>query len=204
MLVAMVGFFMFLSIAPAPNENRMAASELSALILLTWFLDSPRRVARRLAAVLAVGVVLVAVYSVTRRRPIPEVTLATPLGRIAISDPSDYQEYAWLLRHTRASDFFYQAYKSEQYFYLDLRNPTPVPRLVNNGYTTTEQVAEVIRGLQQHHVRYISWKLDLDAALPKWENTCDAHLGPLRNYIHDHYRLAAVFDHREQVWQRND
>ena len=50
MLVAMVGFFMLLSIAPAPDLFRMAASVLPALILLGWLIDSPRKLARALVS----------------------------------------------------------------------------------------------------------------------------------------------------------
>ena len=55
MLVAIVGFFMLLSIAPAPDGARMAVSALPALILLGWFLDSPRQLARALAAAITAG-----------------------------------------------------------------------------------------------------------------------------------------------------
>ncbi len=203
MLVAIVGFFMFLSIAPAPNPNRMVVSELPALILMAWLIDSQRKLARRLAAVLAVGVVLVAFHAVTRRRPNPKWTLTTPQGKLAVIDDLYYQKYSWIQQHTRPSEFFYQADFSDEYFYLDLRNPTPIPRLVNNGYTTAEQVAEVIRGLEQHHVRYVCWTPDLDVT-PRWENPSDAHVGPLRDYVHNNYRVVAVFANRDKVWQRKD
>ena len=60
MLVAIVGFFMLLSIAPAPDFVRMAASVLPALILLGWLLDSPRKLARALVVALTLGTLLVA------------------------------------------------------------------------------------------------------------------------------------------------
>jgi hypothetical protein len=60
MLVAIVGFFMFFSIAPAPDYVRMMASMLPPLILLTWLLDSPKRLARVCVVALVVGTLLIA------------------------------------------------------------------------------------------------------------------------------------------------
>jgi hypothetical protein len=194
---------MFLSIAPAPNPNRMAVSELPVLILLGWLIDSPRKPARALAAVFTVGVLVVALHAVARRRPIPGWILATPQGKLALVDEDTYREYTWIQQHTRPSEYFFQADFPDQCFFLGLRNPTPIPRLVNNGYTTKKQVAEVIRGLEQHQVRYIFWTPDLDI-IPKWENPSDAHLGPLRDYVHSHYRVAKVFGNFDAIWERKD
>jgi hypothetical protein len=179
----------------------MAVSELPALLLLAWLIDSPRKLARALAAIFAVGVLLVALHAETRSRPIPVGILSTPRGKLALTDPNDYQEYTWIEQHTRPSEYFYQPDFPDECYILDLRNPTPIPRLVNNGYTTPEQVAEVIRGLEQHQVRYIFWTPDLDK-IPKWEDPSDAHLGPLREYIHTHYRRIKVFADSTEVWEK--
>ncbi len=203
MLVAVVGFFMLLSVAPAPNPNRMAVSALPPLILLGWFLDSPRKLARALAAVFTVGALLAAAYGIAKSRPQPVGILVTPQGRVAIIDPDEYQEYTWIQQHTRPGEYFYEGMVSDQYFYLDLRNPTPIPRIVNNGYTTPEQVVEVIRGLEQHQVPYIFWGLDLpDEPLPEWENPSDAHLGPLWSYMQAHYTLVKTFPDSGEIWKR--
>ena len=71
MLVAIVGFLMLLSAAPAPDWVRMAAVSLPALILLGWFLESPRKLARTLAVVLAVGTLLVALHAIARTTAYP-------------------------------------------------------------------------------------------------------------------------------------
>ena len=202
MLVAIVGSFMLLSVAPAPSPDRMAFSELPALILLAWLIDSPRKLARALAATFAVGVLLVALHAVARRRPIPAGILATPQGKIAITDPDFYQEYAWIQQHTHPSEYYYQASLPDQYFVLNLRNPTPLPFVTNCGYTPSEQVAEVIRGLEQHRVRYIFWSSpDLDI-IQKWEDPSEDHLGPLRDYIHSHYSVVKVFADSGEIWER--
>jgi hypothetical protein len=202
MLVAILGCFMFLSVAPAPSPTRMAVSELPTLILLGWLIDSPRKLARALAAVLAVGVLLVALHAVTRRRPIPVGILSTPQGRLALTDRDYYQELTWIQQHTQPSEYFYETEDPRPYFHEDLRNPTPLPFVVNNGYTTAEQVTEVIRGLEQHQVRYVMWlHEDLDT-LPDWEDPSDDHLGPLRNYIHSHYQRVRVFADSNEVWEK--
>ncbi len=202
MLVAIVGSFMVLSVAPAPSPTRMAVSELPALLLLGWLIDSPRKLGRALAAVLAAGVLLVALHAVARRRPIPEWIIATPQGKLAFTNQDFYQEYTWIQQHTRPSEYFYQAGFPDAYFILNLRNPTPIPFIVNNGYTTAEQVAEVIRGLEQHRVRYVVWALeDLDT-VPDWEDPSDDHLGPLRNYIRSHYQVVIVFANSDEVLEK--
>ena len=90
----------------------------------------------------------------------------------------------------------------EQSFVLNLRNPTPLSLTMNNGYTTQEQVTEVIRGLEQHRVRYILWPPGGLDKLPGWENPSDDHLGPLRDYIHGHYTRVTVFPDADEIWER--
>jgi hypothetical protein len=204
MLVAMVGSFLLLSIAPAPAPNRLAASALPGIILLVWLIDSPRKLTRTLAAAIAVGVLLVTLHAVARRRPVSNWTLVTPQGKLAITDQSTYQEYIWVQQHTRPSEYFYEASGIDMLFRLDLRNPTPLPRVANNGYTTPEQVAEVMRSLEQHRVHYVLWSYeDLDR-VPDWEDPSDDHLGPLRDYIHSHYRVVKVFVNNDEIWERKD
>jgi hypothetical protein len=202
MLVAMAGSFMLLSVAPSPMSYRMAGSALPALILLGWLLDSPRKLARALAPAFAAGVLLVALHAVARRQPIPVGILATPQGKLAFTDQTAYQEYTWIQQHTRPAEYFYQASSPDSYFILNLRNPTPLPYILNSGYTTPGQVAEVIRGLEQHPVRYILWTPDDPDKIPKWEDPSDDHLGPLQDYIHSHYRRVKVFADFTEVWEK--
>jgi len=205
MLLAMVGSFMLLSVVPAPTIQRMGSSTLPGIILLGWFLNSPRKFARVLAGVLAGGVLLTASRGVVRFQNIERWIFTTPQGQIAIEDLDASWEYAWVQQHTRPSDYFYAArLPAGMYFYLNLRNPTPLPFITNNGYTTPRQVAEVIQGLEQHQVRYVLWpSWDLDT-LPEWENPSDDHLGPLRDYIHRRYHLVRVFTNSDQIWERNN
>jgi hypothetical protein len=204
MLVAIVGSFLLLSIAPAPASIRIAASSLPGIILLGWLIDSPSKLSRALNAVITIGVLLVALHAVARRRPISNWTLASPQGKLAITGLGVYQEYTWVQEHTRPLEYFYDAASPDMYFRLDLRNPTPLPFVRNSGFTRPEQVAGVIRGLEEHRVRYIVWsREDLDA-LPDWEAPSDDHLGPLRDYIRSHYQVVKVFSTplSDQIWER--
>jgi hypothetical protein len=209
MLVACVGLLMFLSIANSPSLVRMAASSLPALILLGWLLDSPGKTPRALVAIGAVVVLLAAFYSAIRMRPVVAAVISTPHGKFAVLKSEEFQcrEYIWIGQHTRPGDYFYAALNAEIYFYFDLLNPTPLNRIENTGYTTPEQVAEVIRGLEEHRVRYLFWgpAQNLDETW-SWENPADAHLGPLREYIKSHYRIAQVFfgghEGKDEIWER--
>ena len=202
MLVAIVGAFLLLSIAPSPAPNRIAASALPATILLGWLIDSPRKLARPFTAAIVVVVMLLALHAVVRKRPIPNWTLTTLQGKMAITIPSDYEEYIWVQQHTRPSEYFFEAVASDIYFRLDLRNPTTMPYITNCGFTTAGQVAEVIQGLDRHRVRYLLWEhADLDA-VPDWEDPSGDHLGPLFNYIHSHYQAVKVFTNTDEIWER--
>ncbi|HMD83178.1 MAG TPA: hypothetical protein VKO18_00595 [Terriglobia bacterium] len=202
MLVAMVGSFLLLSILPAPSPIRVASSALPGIILLVWFLDSPQKLARAIAAALAVGVLVIAPHAVARVQSRQKWILTTPQGSMALTDPELGEKLAWIQDHTRPGEYFYAA-GPDAYFYLDLRNPTPLPRLKNNGYTTVEQVVEVVRGLEQHQPRYALWPLELGMA-PDREVLPDDHLDPVRDYIQSHYQKVKAFTDSAIIWERKD
>jgi hypothetical protein len=203
MLLALAGSFLLLSILPGPSQSRMATSALPGIILLVWFVDSWPRPARSLLTVFAVGALLVALHTVAMRQPLENRTLTTAQGRTVLADQNTYQEYTWIQQHTRPREFFYEPAYPDQYFILNLRNPTPLPFMTNCGYTTTGQVTEAIRGLEQHPVRYIIWTPSLEV-LPAWEDPSDAHLGPLYDYIRSHYQQIKVFENSDQVWENKE
>lgn len=206
MLLALVGACLFLSVAPAPSPPRLAMTSLPGIILLGWFLNSPHKRAGTLAAALSVGALLVALHAAVRAGTTPMWILTTPQGKVALADPVVYEEYAWVQQHTRPSEHFFQSMypnSMDVYFYLNLRNPTPLPYVQNNGYTPAQKVPEVIRGLEQHQVHYILWSPELDE-IPKWEDPSDDHLGPLRDYMRSRYRVVKVFADSQEVWERRD
>jgi hypothetical protein len=202
MLVAIVGFCMLLSIAPIPDGYRMAVSSLPALILCGWLLDFPGKLARSLLVTLTLVTLLIALYSVTTRRPHPVGILSTPQGKLAFTDPILYREDTWIQQHTRPLDYFYEPASQAEYFYLDLRNPAPLSVVENNGYTPSDQVSEVIQSLKQHSVRYILWSPVILDSLPKMRKPGEDHLAPLREYVYSNYQLVNVFENSDEIWEK--
>jgi hypothetical protein len=204
MLLAMVGLSMLLSVALAPSLGRMGPSVLPGIILLGWFLDSSRKLGRTLVAVLVAGILLIVPHAVASFQSGEKRILKTPQGTIALSDPMMHAVFAWVQQHARPSEYFYAAGNPDMYFYLDLHNPTPMPVVTDSGYSTREQVAEVIRGLEQHRVRYIFWGSGELGAVSRRENLAEHRLGPLWNYILNHYRKVKVFADSGEIWERKD
>lgn len=205
MLLAVAGFCTLLSVAPAASPYRMAASVLPGIILLVWFLDSPHKLARAFAALFAVGVVLVALNAVARERPKPNWILTAPQGKFADGDLERFEEYTWVQQHTQPLDYFFEpADTADMYFYLDLRNPTPVPYVTISGYTTPEQVTGVIQGLEQHKVRYILCRRRELGTTPGWKLPPGDNLDPLRDYIRSHYRAVKVFTNTDEIWEKEN
>ena len=202
MLMAIVGSFILLSIAPAPDSPRIAVSALPALILLGWLLDSPRKIARAFVVVFTLGTLLTALYSVAARRPSPVGILEAPHGEVAFTDSTLYQEDIWIQQHTHPSEYFYEPLSQDAYFYLDLRNPTPLSSIENDGYNPPEQVAEAIRGLKQHQVRYILWSPQALDIPETSEHYPKDYLGPLRDYLHSNYTLVKVFSNGDGIWEK--
>ena len=204
MLLALVGSTMLLSVAPAPTFWRLASSALPGIILLGWFLDSGGRLARTLKTALALGLALLAPYGVARFQSITRTTLITPQGQLAVAGREVDPRYAWVRQHVRPGEYFYEPYSMDMDIYLNLRNPTPLFLLTDNAYTTSEQVGEVIEGLDQHRPRYIFWPLRDSEPFPAWEAADEDHLGPLRDYVRLHYRVVKAFSEDEAAWERTD
>jgi hypothetical protein len=109
MLLAIVSSFMLLSIANAPTYPRLAINALPGILLLGWFIDSPRKLGRALTAVLATGVMLVVPHALMKAQSIEKSILHTPQGEIAVTDPAVFEQCTWVQQHTRPSEYFYEA-----------------------------------------------------------------------------------------------
>ncbi|HEY1803100.1 MAG TPA: hypothetical protein VGG45_01345 [Terracidiphilus sp.] len=202
MLVAVVGLFIFLCVAPAPNPNRMSVSILPALILLVWLISKAARLRRWIISACVTVIVITALHDSFRRRPERAGLFLTPGGPVMLTTQSTLEEYSWVQEHTHPGDYFYEADFPDMYFYLGLRNPTGLPRAVNNGYTTMQQVTDAIGRLEEIKPRYIYWGQGDPLVVPSWEDPADAHLQFMLDYIGTHYRRAQRFPYDDEIWER--
>jgi hypothetical protein len=202
MLLAIACFLMVLSVAPAPASIRTASCSLPGILLLVWFLDSPRKLCRAAVAAATAGILLLLPHAVARVQSVSREVFSTPRGLLAVEDPISQEQYSWILGHVHVSEYLYEMGAPWLYYYLDLRNPTPLPLLTNCGYTPPEQVDEAIEGLERHQARYVLWSPSWAESIEPWEAPADNHLAPLRDYMRRHYRMIKVFDNSEEVWER--
>src|ERR1700733_9101267 len=197
MLVNITGLSMFLMVASAAAYNRLYTVALPALILLVWFLDSPFKLERALLRCLWVLVALLAVVKPVVTQMRWKAVLDLPTGRTAFFSPVFYEKTKWLLQRTRPSDYFF----GDQFvgFALKLRNPGRIAFVTSSDYTRPEEVSDLLQGLERHQVRFVSWYGDLDnvPTAPRGD-----HLGPLRRYLREHYRVAETFSNGDEIWER--
>jgi hypothetical protein len=194
MLINITGLCLFLTIASAPSWSRLYAVSLPALIMLVWFLKFSFKLERALLRILWAVVVVLAML-----RPIVTQTrwralLDLPVGRTAFFQPWEYEETKWLMGRTHPGEYFF----GDQCFNLKLRNPARVIYVTPYAFTRPEQVQDVIQGLEEHNVRFVSWYPALDTR----GETAGNYLPPLRRYLEDHYYVAETFSSGRKIWER--
>jgi hypothetical protein len=196
MLVAITGMVLLLGVASAPVSQRLYAVSLPALILLAWVLDSSAKGETFLRRGLWVAVIVVAATRIVSTRTRWHAMLDLPSGRTAFFSTNSYQQTNWLADRTRPGDYFF----GDQFscFALQLTNPTRVPFLRNTEYTRPFEVEDVIAGLERHKTKYVAWYADLNGPSEPAED----HLGPVRQYLKQHYEIAVTFGNGNQVWER--
>jgi hypothetical protein len=203
MLINIIGLFLFLGIASAPNWFRLCSVSIPALILLIWLLKSEAGIARVIATMLWVVGVLVLVAQSIMTQTSWQGYLETPVGSAVFLDPDRYDKFRWLAKRTRPGDFFYQADDVDLYFPLGLRNPAAVYFLTPSGFTRPDQVQNAAEALEMHQVRFVVWSAWLDVS--RSGNKGKDHLGPLRAYVRQHYHLVRTFPGPDlhEAWERN-
>jgi hypothetical protein len=198
MLVNTIGLSLFLSIASAPAWNRLYTVSLFAFILLVWFLHFPFKLERALLGTLWATVAVMAIV-----RPIITQTrwrgsLDLPAGRTAFFELGSYQETKWVMERSRPSDYFFG--DPLVCFNLRLRNPSRVAFIRPTDFTRPEEIENLVQGLEDHQVRFVSWYQGLDDPLANKGN----HLAPLHSYLDEHYHVAERFANGHAIWERND
>ena len=202
MLLSIVGLFLFLGVAPAPNWFRLCSISLPELILLVWLVNSMRSFRALLLGCLWIVAGILAVTEPWPARIHWHGYLDLPTGRTAFPTQDSYDKYKWVLQRTRPSEFFFDgASLPRMYFPLGLRNPAKVPFFTTTDYTRPEQVEDALGALERHKVRFVVWALELD--MPPLDRPEGDHLGPLRAYLRARYHVVKVFPDFDQVWERN-
>jgi hypothetical protein len=67
-------------------------------------------------------------------------------------------------------------------------------------YTRPEEVRDLVHGLEEHRVRFVTWYPGLDDGL---EGFGSNNLASLRGELREHYRVAATFVNNDRIWERN-
>jgi hypothetical protein len=201
MLVSIVGLFLAIGVAPAPNFFRLFAISPPALILFVWLVSQTEYRKLLLGLLWMFGITLAFIEPWPNHLKWHGV-LDCPAGKTAFLSQSQYGKYAWLLGQAPPAEFLFDASRlPDLYFPLDLRNPAQVPLLTTTDYTRPEQVQNVVESLDGHKVRLVYWSSNLDC--PEDGSGLGDHLGPLRTYLRQHYHIIKVFSDDDQVWARN-
>lgn len=186
---------MFLAIAPSPSLLRLSTVSPPALILLAWLLNRPGRIATGLKTSLAAAAVAFAVATAIHYQTRWRAYLDLPAGRTAFSDPVQYEEYRWVLGHTRPGQFFYGM--PPMYLPFHLVNPTAVEGIDSSDYTRPEQVDAALQALEKHPVPLMIVRDIIDSP-----TSASDHSGPFRDYVRENYRVTRTFTNGDRVWER--
>ena len=201
MLVNFTGLFLFLTVASAPAYSRLYAVSPPALVLLVWFLDSPRKVERTLLRLLWVTVFVMAIVRPLVTQIRWKAYLDLPTGRTAFVESVLYEKTKWIADRTRPCDYFFGDQLMS--FELLLRNVSRVPFLRPTDYTRPEEVQDAMQGLEKHQVRFVSWYRGLEGQGRAGRHPEGNHLAPIRLYLHEHYHVAQTFANGDLIWERN-
>jgi hypothetical protein len=195
-LLHLAGFALFLSVASGPRFFRLCTVAPPAILICVWMAARWKATRMLLWAVAALFAVLLPVY----RQHQWHAIVPLPVGKTAFIDPLKYQEFRWLAQQTHPSEPFFN--DADLGFYLMLENPAPVDFINMDDSTRPEWVAASVHALEQHPPRFVILYSE-DSSILKHND----HSGPLRQYVHDHYRLAQTFPlgndtFAEEVWER--
>ena len=192
LLIALTGLALFLAIAPSPSWKRLSIVSPPAMILWGWLLARSGRIITRLRVGLAVIALIFALAGPVRTQTRWRAYLNLPVGRTAFKEPARYDEYRFALGRTHPGELVFGTPPVQ--FALAVQNPAPIDVFVPADYTRPEQVAGTIQALEKYRVPLLM--LHRDMYTPSSSNSASDHLGPLRAYLHQSYRLTKKFRER--------
>jgi hypothetical protein len=201
-LISLVGLSLFLEMITRVNRIRLYSISMPALILLIWALA---RVGRLRGYLTTTGWAIVACLAILQTRSAYRQNSQIadlPSGKTALT-AERYEQFSWLIQHTKPGDYFFQSTWPNVYFPLGLRSPVFVDGLGTTEVTRPEWVTLTVQQLEEKQVKYIlcsRWLyVEFDPTRP-WED----HLEPFREYLRSHYTRVHVFSDpdRDEIWQR--
>jgi hypothetical protein len=200
LLINFAGLALFAAVAQAASYYRICMVAPLAAIVCAWLVrgtSATDRIIRR--ALWAIGILyLVALPFQLQRHWRGYLDL--PTGRTAFFDPIEFDEFRWFAQHTHPGESFVGA--PLYAFALSLDNPTTVDYLTDSGYTTADQVAAAVRGVQIHQTPMIAI-LEFGPDSQRWaSHPGHGNLAPFLAYVYANYHVTKVFVHAE-VWERN-
>jgi hypothetical protein len=195
-LINFVGLALFAAVAQAASYNRMCMIAPPAAIVCVWLFRGSSvtdRIIRR--TLWAIGLVFLVALPLQLQRHWRGY-LDLPTGRTAFFDPNEFGQFQWFAQHTHAGESYVGV--PLYAFALSLEDPTTVDYLTDTNYTTADQVAAAIRGVEIHQTPMIAqFDFEPNASHPRPSN-----LDPFLAYVHANYHLTKTFSNVE-VWERN-
>jgi hypothetical protein len=198
LLITVTGIAMFLAIAPSPSIKRLSTVSPPAMILLAWLLDKRTRVFAVVKGTLATLAAALAVTAAVHSQTRPKTYLDLPAGRTAFVDSTVIEEYRWVLTHTHPAQFFWGM--PPFYVPFHLQNPAATESLDTSEYTRPEDIAAVLRALQQHNVPIIV--LPSEKLYPLTIDSPSNHAIAFVAYLHANYRLTRTFANGDELWEK--
>jgi Dolichyl-phosphate-mannose-protein mannosyltransferase len=200
-LLAIMGQLLFLAIITRLNWARVYAASMPAVILFMWVLAQSKRNQLRRCTTIAMCFLLagLAITQIRSRHRQPRQIAELPAGRAALSHES-YEEYSWLMQHTRPGDYFLQASWPNIYPPLDLRSPVFVEGLWPDQVPLPEYGALALQQVEQKQAKYILWTSLWNA--PANLAHQEGYFTTFRDYLTSHYTRVHVFSNQDEIWQR--
>jgi len=195
LLLTLVGLALFVSVMSAATVLRLCVIAPPAMILGVWFFSGTTQLDRWMRAALwTAGVVLLLYLPVSRQR-YGGTALDMPTGRAAFGNARQYEAMQWLAERTHPGESIFDDPGAA--FALRLESAGPLDYVTTGEFTRPEQVAAVVRALEQRRTRFVYLFPDLYATPRTGDN-----LGPFRDYLSNNYHLAKAAP-SGQMWERN-
>jgi len=206
----LAGLFLAIGVFSAPTSIRLYQVSIPGLISFVWIIQNFFHFPRiMLSFLLALGLLGLS-YSF-QRQTVPVYFLETPSGPTVFLSKEISSRYEWVAENSQPNDYLYEALHPSLYMIFQLRNPTPMPLIRPNNYTSTEQVESILKGLEQNSPRFIIWNGVWET--PEAKQSPDFHLQPLVDFIHTSYHRVGELDnfndvnnnveYKIEIWEKN-